>query len=113
MFCQNIWKHLTSNISKEIYHDHFYNAFITNFNVLTVIDDFYNIFLEYAIIHDDINMLNGVILGEEICNSLKTLKKSEAAGSDGLVVEMFLYLCVCLKIKTNVSVINLAPASCS
>ena len=54
------------------------------------IDDIYNIFQHYPLIHDDINMLNSVLTEEEICNSLKNLRKGKAAGPDGLVAEMFL-----------------------
>ena len=80
LFWQNMKKigskaRLTSNIYKEIWHDHFYNAFNTHFNVLT------EIFQQYPLIHDDINMLNGIFKEEEICTSLKNLKKKESCRS--------------------------------
>ena len=65
LFWQNIKNlgtkaRLTSNISKEVWHDHFYNVFNTHFNVLTEIDGLYNIIQRYPLIHDDKNMPNGV-----------------------------------------------------
>ena len=63
LFWQNIIKleskaGLTSNISKEVWHDHLYNVFNTHFNILTEIDGpNYNIFQQYPLIHDVINML--------------------------------------------------------
>ena len=96
-FWQNIKKlgimaGLTSNITKEVWHDYFYNVFITHFNVLTEIDGLYNIFKQYPLIHYDNKMLNGVSTEGGICISLKNLKKGKAAGPDGLVAEMFLSL---------------------
>ena len=75
LFWQNIKKlgseaGLTSNISEEVWHDHFYNVFNTHFNVLTEIDGLYIIFQQYPLIHDDINMLNGVFTEETGCRNV-------------------------------------------
>ena len=88
LFWQNIKKlgskaGLTSNISKGVWHDHFYDVFNTHFNVLTEIDGLYNIFQQHPLIHDDINTLNGVITEEEICTGyqFEKSKKRESCRS--------------------------------
>ena len=97
LFWQNIKRlskkrKLMTSISKDDWYEHFFNVFnlINNNSEETgnniVVD------IQPNQIVNNQGVLNCIITHEEICTSIKNLKKGKSAGPDGLVAEMFICL---------------------
>ena len=83
---------LTTSISKDDWYEHFFNVFnLVNANSEETINNNVVNIQPIQIVNNQ-GVLNCIITHEEICNSIKNLKKGKSAGPDGLVAEMFICL---------------------
>ena len=97
LFWQNIKrlskkKKLMTSISKDDWYELFFNVFnLININSEETGNNIVVDIQPNQIVNNQ-GVLNFIITHEEICTSIKNLKKGKSAGPDGLVAEMFICL---------------------
>ena len=83
---------MTTSISKDDWYEHFFNVFnLVNTNSEETINNNVVNIQPIQFVNNQ-GILNCIITHEEICISIKNLKKGKSAGPDGLVAEMFICL---------------------